>query len=267
MNFIKRRFSLNSDPDKDREDQSEKSVGSGNGNILDSLSTKRSTMWNDFTSRIRSDKASPNGTEASGDDKTSARSFTFMDSVKQKLNSVRQQYDKASLRSDGAASTEVECAPLVDTTLVDDLSDCASSDKATFGESLANDAPVHDSAPIPARKKLGKRQDSFTAEEVYLDTVAAKVKAGLTPPDSKTTLISPSTAVQEFSFSEASNQKKPSAKATNQKRSNGKRTLLVPDSNLINFDSMQNLSSAAVCGAEIIVHREDDSVLDYESSG
>lgn len=265
MNFIKRRLSLTSDPDKDQEDQSQTSASSTNGNILDSLSTKRSAMWNDLTSRIRSDKTSPNGTEPTADRKASTKGFTFMDTVKQKLNSVRQQYDKGSLRTtEGDEKVEVECAPLIDT---DNLSDCASSDKATLGESLPNDTTLPESAVNPNRRKLNKRQDSFTAEEVYLDTVAAKVKAGLVLPDTTSTLISPSRVVQEFSFSVDSDQTTSSAKTINSKRANGTRTLLVPDSNLINFDSMQNLSSAAACGAEVIVHHEDDSVLDYESSG
>ncbi|XP_067936292.1 uncharacterized protein KIAA0513-like [Watersipora subatra] len=266
MDFIKRRLSMNADPDKDKED---KPIG----NLFESLSTKRASLWNDFTSKIKSTQSTPDD-QSEGDPVTpspnASTSASFMNAVKQKLQGVGL-YENGQ-RSTGLNKTdgEPECAPLIDT------ADCSSgdeSDAAVCGASETSELVINssetDGAPsINCRKKLSKRQDSVTAEEVYLDTVASHVKNGLMPPDSDTSIVSPSTAVQEFVFAEHSRKSKsaPSKKsAEGAKASNNH--LALPNGNLINFDSMQNLSQAATSRAETVVHREEDQVLGYESSG
>lgn len=250
---------MNTDPDKDTEEKSP------SNNLLESLSSKRATLWNDFTSKIKSDKSTPDSLSENGAASThssnAAASTSFMDSVKQKLQSVRLYENGLKTSDDDRVSTEPECAPLINT----EDTNSVGSDVAVCGESDTSELPATGTAtPVTQRKKLNKRQDSFTAEEIYLDTVASQVKNGLVEPDSGTTLVSPSKAVQEFAFAESNGTKKSKSSSKSASTSN---RLTVTNGNLINFDSVQNLSQAASSKAETIVHREDDGVFDYESSG
>lgn len=271
MDFIRRRFSLSADPDKDTEEKTP------SGNLLESLSSRRATLWSDFTSKIKSDKSdisSPEGDSKNELEKqvnggmsegNGAVGKSFMESVRQRLQNVKRS-ENGDRERDGP-----ECAPLIDT----GDSEGDGSDAATCGESEANGSTeIHvtvNGASVSEvgtrRKRLSKRQDSLTAEEVYLETVDAPVRNGVVKPDSRIQLLaSPSKAIQEFTFNTANRRKK---KASTGKKSSKANTnsLQVDNGNLINFDSIHNLSEAATNGAEIIVHREDDGVLDYESSG
>lgn len=105
---------------------------------------------------------------------------------------------------------------------------------------------------------------------MYLDTVAAQVRCGLVKPDEDTALVSPSKAVAEFSFDNKDQGSGNSTKTQPKKKSckgASKNTLAVSNGNLINFDSIQNISQAASSVSETIIHHEDDGVFDYESSG
>jgi len=262
MDFLKKRLSLNSDPEKE-------SGGKASG-ILESLSNRRATLWNDFTSKMKSDRISADVSDAESDsgNKSVNSGKTFMDTVKEKLQRVKM-YENGEAASDAGSTklrgSEPECAPLIDTA---DNSSEDNSDIAIGSDTGSAPPPVQvkvtdESQMVPStatrRKRLGKKQDSFTAEEVYMDTVAAQLKNGLLEPDTSTTLVSPSKAVQEFSFADG--------KSGEKLLKSKKCTLTVSNSNLINFDSIQNLSSAASSISETIVHHEDDGVFDYESSG
>ena len=281
MDFIRRRLSMSSaEPDINKEEKVEDSpTAAGHSpTLLESISAKRASLWNDITSRVKSDHTTPNGSEMDPPSQSATPSNkssnpTFMESVKQRLKLVHQQYERANNESDEERSgTNVECAPLIDTSDHEEAdgnhSSVVETDNATtHSEVLDGSTAAPDTQDVGfKRKKLTKRQDSFTAEEVYLDTVAAKVKSGLLPPapiDSN--LISPSKAVKEFVFTDTKAKEKPKLK---QKKVQPSRTkLTVDNNNLINFDSIQNLSSAAAQSAEIIIHHEDEIVFDYESSG
>lgn len=282
MDFLKKRLSMHSDPDKDKEEKTQEP--NKPNKLLESFSNKRASLWNDFTSKMnKSDKTTPEGSEndfvtieASNTNtktKPSLNGLAFMETVKQKLQSVRL-YENGDTDSDAENDRlrgEPECAPLIDTADNSEAGDSAHSDNATCGEE--SDAAVQitvngeETGAAARRKKLGKRQDSFTAEEVYLDTVAAQVRCGLVKPDAETALVSPSKAVAEFSFANKDKSRTQVKKKSNKTPSSNKNTLAVSNGNLINFDSIQNLSQAASSVAETIVHHEDDGVFDYESSG
>lgn len=275
---------MNTDPDKDKEDKE------SSNNILGSLSMRRATLWNDFTSKIRSgDKTTPDdGSDvAASTASPPATTLTpppgksFMESVREKLQSVKL-YENGDAADDCHEANNVdatengksESEPLISTSLTgpgQTFSD-GDSDIATCGESETGEAAITDSGATEEmkcrRKRLGKRQDSFTAEEVYLDTVAAQVRCGLVKPDPHTKLVSPSRAVQEFVFADEA--KSTEGSRAESRTANGvcsDNTLRVANGNLINFDSVHNLSQAASSVAETVVHHEDDGVFDYESSG
>ena len=279
MDFLKKKLSMTSDPDKDKEEKSTPN------NLLESFSNKRASLWNDFTAKInKSDRTTPDGSSEvdapvvappvpaeaeTKHGKPSLNGLAFMETVKQKLQSVRL-YENGS-DNGGSLRGEPECAPLIDTG--DNSSQGGDSDHATCGESDAGGVTITVNGTEDQdvrRKKFGKRQDSFTAEEVYLDTVAAQVRCGLVKPDMDAALVSPSKAVAEFTFDTKGN--KPGVKKLRRKSSKSaaiaaKNTLQVANGNLINFDSIQNLRQAASNAVETIVHHEDDGVFDYESSG
>lgn len=288
MDYIKRRLSFSSDPDKDREEKMESGSTAEEGekqskasHLFESLSSKRATIWNDLTSRIKADKSStsPSGSESNLSSKgasavsPSTTTNGFLDTVRQKIQQVKQHYENG--HAEEKRDKEVECAPLIDTTDTDHLSDAEvaddEADVTTESQERQDDgSEVTSALKSHPRKKLHKKQDSFTAEEVYLDQVASKVKSGLVPPDSDTVLVSPTRAVKEFSFSDASAKTKQRKTRTKHKPASGASSLMVPDNNnLINFDSMQNLNAIASSEPtpELIVHREDDGVFEYESSG
>lgn len=265
-----------SDPDKDKEEKTPAA-----NNLFESLSSKRTRLWNDFTSKIKSDKSTPDTTSEAdappqiSPSKAGSNSSSFMESVKQKLQGVRLHENGRKASENERPRGEPECAPLIDTADNSTAGSSCGSDAAICGESdtieqagsLADDHTPSAGAcseTATRRKKLGKRADSFTAEEVYLDTVASQVRSGLVQPESETTLVSPSKAVQEFVFAESNAKEKPQVVS---KGSSSKNRLAVANGNLINFDSVQNLSQAASSKAETVVHREDDGVFDYESSG
>lgn len=268
---------MSADPEvkEEKEEKTDVSPGSGpSPTLLESISSKRATIWNGLTSRMKSDRTTPNGTGSDIDYQPATAnnksdSLSFMESVKLKLKKVHQQYERTEGDSDEEKSNSgIECAPLIDT--ADESNgnhSVTETDNATTHSEMAAAESVTDAQDAgPRRKKLTKRQDSFTAEEIYLDTVAAKVKSGLIPPDPvDSSLISPSKAVKEFIFTDTT-KAKPKPKQKKPTPINNNR-LTVNSSNLINFDSIQNLSSAAAQSAEIVVHREDDDVFDYESSG
>lgn len=265
---------MNTDPDKDKEEKT-----SAN-NLLESFSNKRASLWSDFTSKInnKSDRTTPDGSSevdapvaavptSKPHTKPPLNGLAFMETVKQKLQSVRLLENGSE--NGGSLRGEPECAPLIDT---GDNSSQGDSDHATWGESEAGAVTItiNGEEKDVRRKKFGKRQDSFTAEEIYLDTVAAQVRCGLNKPDDNAAaLVSPSKAVAEFAFGVKDS--KTSIRKVKRKSSKSsvaeKNTLQVGNGNLINFDSIQNLSKAASSAVETIVHHEDDGVFDYESSG
>jgi len=253
MDFIKRRLSTTIDPDKDQEEKvPETTEPSARSTILESISTKRNALWNDLTSKMKSDKTSPSSTEG-----PSKNGLDFMNTVRQKLQNVKL-YENTDTDSDEEndkrrGPRNVEVAPLIDT---GDNSSAGADDTATLGD-VEEEGEASSSTSLVNKRKQLKKRDSFTAEEIYLDTVAAKVRAGEVAPDPHTVLVSPSRAVKEFEFRPKDSSSKNKKKASSNK-------LDVPNGNLINFDSMQNLHKA-VEQVETIVHREDEleDYVDY----